>query len=145
MPGYPFQEIEAKWQAYWEEHATFRAVEDPDIPEAQARLRPGHVPLPVSGAGLHVGHPEGYTATDIYCRYLRMKGYNVLHPMGYDSFGLPAENYAIKTGIHPADYHGANIAHFQQADQDVWASPTTGRAAVHHTTRTTTAGRSGSS
>ena len=110
---YPFQNIEPKWQKYWDEHKTFRAVEDESIPKEKRRYVLDMFPYP-SGAGLHVGHPEGYTATDIYCRFLRMKGYNVLHPMGYDAFGLPAENYAIKTGTHPATTTNANIEHFTQ-------------------------------
>ena len=100
MSKYPFTEIEKKWQKYWDEHKTFKAVEDPSIPAEKRKYVLDMFPYP-SGAGLHVGHPEGYTATDIYCRYLRMNGYAVLHPMGFDSFGLPAENYAIKTGTHP--------------------------------------------
>ena len=110
---YPFQHIEPKWQKYWDEHKTFRAVEDESIPKEKRRYVLDMFPYP-SGAGLHVGHPEGYTATDIYCRFLRMNGYNVLHPMGYDAFGLPAENYAIKTGTHPATTTNANIEHFTQ-------------------------------
>ena len=110
---YPFQNIEPKWQKYWDEHKTFRAVEDESIPKEKRRYVLDMFPYP-SGAGLHVGHPEGYTATDIYCRFLRMNGYNVLHPMGYDAFGLPAENYAIKTGTHPATTTNANIEHFTQ-------------------------------
>jgi len=98
---YPFSEIEKKWQARWEKEKTFRAVEDPSFPKEKRRYVLDMFPYP-SGDGLHVGHPEGYTATDIYCRYLRMNGYNVLHPMGFDAFGLPAENHAIKTGTHPA-------------------------------------------
>ncbi|MCF0241902.1 MAG: class I tRNA ligase family protein, partial [Treponema sp.] len=94
---YDFKNIEPKWQKYWAENKTFRVTEDESIPSEKRRYVLDMFPYP-SGAGLHVGHPEGYTATDIYCRYLRMKGYNVLHPMGYDAFGLPAENYAIKTG-----------------------------------------------
>jgi leucyl-tRNA synthetase len=113
MAKYPFTEIEPKWQKYWEDHKTFRAVEDPSIPKARRRYVLDMFPYP-SGAGLHVGHPEGYTATDIYCRYLRMNGYNVLHPMGFDSFGLPAENYAIQTGTHPAVTTAANIRHFRK-------------------------------
>ena len=110
---YPFQNIEPKWQKYWDAHKTFRAVEDESIPKEKRRYVLDMFPYP-SGAGLHVGHPEGYTATDIYCRFLRMNGYNVLHPMGYDAFGLPAENYAIKTGTHPATTTNANIEHFTQ-------------------------------
>ncbi|WP_062429217.1 leucine--tRNA ligase, partial [Treponema endosymbiont of Eucomonympha sp.] len=111
MSRYPFQTIEPKWQAYWEQHKTFRATEDPEFPKERRRYVLDMFPYP-SAEGLHVGHPEGYTATDIYCRYLRMNGYNVLHPMGFDSFGLPAENYALKTGAHPARTTEANIARF---------------------------------
>ncbi|MBQ6058171.1 MAG: leucine--tRNA ligase [Treponema sp.] len=110
---YPFQNIEPKWQKYWEENKTFRAKEDEKFPKEKRRYVLDMFPYP-SGAGLHVGHPEGYTATDIYCRYLRLNGYNVLHPMGYDAFGLPAENYAIKTGTHPATTTFQNIDHFTQ-------------------------------
>jgi leucyl-tRNA synthetase len=113
MAKYPFAEIEKKWQARWEGDKTFRAVEDPAYPKDKRRYVLDMFPYP-SGAGLHVGHPEGYTATDIYCRYLRMNGYNVLHPMGFDAFGLPAENYAIKTGTHPAATTRANIDHFRE-------------------------------
>ncbi len=113
MPGYPFQEIEAKWQKHWDENKTFRATEDPATPKERRMYVLDMFPYP-SSAGLHVGHPEGYTATDIYCRYLRMQGYSVLHPMGYDSFGLPAENYAIQTGIHPRISTEVNIARFQR-------------------------------
>ena len=111
--AYPFQNIEPKWQNYWDENKTFKAVEDESFPKDKRRYVLDMFPYP-SGAGLHVGHPEGYTATDIYCRFLRMNGYNVLHPMGYDAFGLPAENYAIKTGTHPATTTFQNIAHFTQ-------------------------------
>ena len=111
--SYPFKEIEPKWQKYWDEHKTFRAEEDERFPKEKRRYVLDMFPYP-SGAGLHVGHPEGYTATDIWCRYLRMNGYNVLHPMGYDAFGLPAENYAIKTGTHPATTTFKNIEHFTQ-------------------------------
>ncbi|HCM26963.1 MAG TPA: leucine--tRNA ligase [Treponema sp.] len=113
MAKYPFDTIEPKWQKYWEEHKTFKAFEDPAYPKARRRYVLDMFPYP-SGAGLHVGHPEGYTATDIYCRYLRMNGYNVLHPMGFDSFGLPAENYAIKTGTHPAATTHLNIDMFRR-------------------------------
>ncbi|MDR1588280.1 MAG: leucine--tRNA ligase [Treponema sp.] len=113
MPKYPFETIEPKWQKYWEEHKTFKAEEDPSVPGEKRRYVLDMFPYP-SAQGLHVGHPEGYTATDIYCRYLRMNGYNVLHPMGFDSFGLPAENYAIKMGVHPAKTTADNIDHFRR-------------------------------
>ncbi|MDA3955348.1 leucine--tRNA ligase [Oceanispirochaeta sp.] len=111
MSKYPFKDIEATWQKYWEENKTFKVTEDPAFPKDKRAYVLDMFPYP-SGAGLHVGHPEGYTATDIYCRYLRMNGFNVLHPMGFDSFGLPAENYAIKTGTHPAITTEANIQNF---------------------------------
>ncbi|MBO4388875.1 MAG: leucine--tRNA ligase [Spirochaetales bacterium] len=111
MSKYPFNDIEKKWQDFWEKNGTFRTVEDPSFPKEKRRYVLDMFPYP-SGAGLHVGHPEGYTATDIYCRYLRMNGYNVLHPMGFDSFGLPAENYAIQTGTHPGITTEKNIANF---------------------------------
>ncbi len=113
MSKYPFQNIEPKWQKYWDEHKTFRTTEDSKFPKNKRMYGLDMFPYP-SAAGLHVGHPEGYTATDIYCRYLRMNGYNVLHPMGFDSFGLPAENYAIKTGTHPSITTNANIQKFTQ-------------------------------
>ena len=113
MSEYPFESIEPKWQKFWDANKTFKAVEDPKFPENKRMYVLDMFPYP-SAAGLHVGHPEGYTATDIYCRYLRMNGYNVLHPMGYDAFGLPAENYAIKTGTHPRTTTNANIEHFTQ-------------------------------
>ena len=96
---YNFKEIEKRWQKFWEDNQTFRTPEDLTNPKKCYVL--DMFPYP-SGAGLHVGHPEGYTATDIYARHKRMKGYNVLHPMGWDAFGLPAEQYAIQTGTHPA-------------------------------------------
>ena len=113
MSKYPFESIEPKWQKFWDANKTFKAVEDPKFPPEKRMYVLDMFPYP-SAAGLHVGHPEGYTATDIYCRYLRMNGYNVLHPMGYDAFGLPAENYAIKTGTHPRTTTNANIEHFTQ-------------------------------
>lgn len=113
MSKYPFESIEPKWQKFWDENKTFRVTEDEKFPKEKRMYVLDMFPYP-SAAGLHVGHPEGYTATDIYCRYLRMNGYNVLHPMGYDAFGLPAENYAIKTGTHPKTTTNANIAHFTQ-------------------------------
>ena len=103
---YNFNEIEKKWQDYWEENNTFFTdVWDFSKPKFYAL---DMFPYP-SGQGLHVGHPEGYTATDIMSRMKRMQGYNVLHPMGWDAFGLPAEQYAIKTGNHPAGFTKQNI------------------------------------
>ncbi len=95
---YDFNSVELKWQAYWDTHKTFKTLDLLDMPKLYVL---DMFPYP-SGAGLHVGHPEGYTATDIYCRFKRMCGFNVLHPMGWDAFGLPAEQYAIKTGTHPS-------------------------------------------
>ena len=109
---YPFSRIEQKWQAYWEEHRSFRVTEDPSVPREKRRYILDMFPYP-SAAGLHVGHPEGYTATDIYCRFLRMNGYHILHPMGFDSFGLAAESYAIQTGTHPRTTTEANIERFR--------------------------------
>ena len=111
--SYPFGEIEKKWQEYWEKNRTFKATEDPSVPKEKRRYVLDMFPYP-SAAGLHVGHPEGYTATDIYCRYLRMNGYSVLHPMGFDSFGLPAEQYAIQTGTHPRTTTEENINRFRE-------------------------------
>jgi leucyl-tRNA synthetase len=113
--AYPFHLLEPKWQAYWEEHRTFE-VRNPGDPGFDASRPKFYVldmfPYP-SGAGLHVGHPEGYTATDIVGRFKRMRGFNVLHPMGWDAFGLPAEQYAIKTGQHPAVTTQHNIEQFK--------------------------------
>ena len=107
---YKHLDVEQKWQKHWDDNQTFLT-----------RRREGHpkkyvldmFPYP-SGAGLHVGHPEGYTATDIMARYWRMKDFDVLHPMGWDSFGLPAEQHAINTGTHPADTTHQNIATFKR-------------------------------
>lgn len=107
---YPFQDIEPKWQHYWEREGTFVTTEDESKPKFYVL---DMFPYP-SGAGLHVGHPEGYTATDIIARYKRMKGFNVLHPMGWDAFGLPAEQYAIKTGVHPAVTTKVNVDTFRR-------------------------------
>ncbi len=113
MSTYPFTEIEKKWQDFWDQNQTFKVSEDKAVPAEKRIYVLDMFPYP-SGEGLHVGHPEGYTATDIYCRYLRMNGYNVLHPMGFDSFGLPAENYAIKTGTHPRTTTEQNIENFRK-------------------------------
>ncbi len=113
---YPFDKIEAKWQRIWEETQAFRAL-NPGDPGFDPRKPKYYIldmfPYP-SGDGLHVGHTEGYTATDILARYKRLRGYNVLHPMGWDAFGLPAEQYAIKTGEHPRVTTQRNIANFRQ-------------------------------
>ncbi len=113
MRKYDFARIESKWQQYWEENKSFKVTEDPSIEPEKRRYILDMFPYP-SSAGLHVGHPEGYTATDIYSRYLRMHGYHVLHPMGFDAFGLPAENYAIKTGTHPRVSTEQNIDMFRK-------------------------------
>ena len=106
---YNFREIEKKWQAYWAENKTYKATEDKSKPSFYVL---DMFPYP-SGAGLHVGHPLGYIASDIFSRYKRLKGFNVLHPMGYDAFGLPAEQYAIQHGIHPAVTTSKNIDRYR--------------------------------
>jgi leucyl-tRNA synthetase len=126
---YPFQIFEPKWQEHWHDGETFRAWNpgesvpvDHPFHERHPDANPGDIPkyyildmFPYpSGAGLHVGHPEGYTATDILARYKRMRGFNVLHPIGWDAFGLPAEQYAIKTGQHPRITTEANVANFKR-------------------------------
>jgi len=113
--SYPFDQLEPKWQAIWEERQLFHAPNpgekgfDPAKPKFYIL---DMFPYP-SGAGLHVGHPEGYTATDIVARYKRMRGFNVLHPMGWDAFGLPAEQYAVKSGQHPVVTTRQNVAKFK--------------------------------
>ena len=107
---YNHNTVEKKWQKYWKEHDTFRTTEDPNKKNFYAL---DMFPYP-SGQGLHVGHPEGYTATDIIARMKRAQGYNVLHPMGFDAFGLPAEQYAINTGHNPADFTEKNIQNFKR-------------------------------
>ncbi|UTC78649.1 leucine--tRNA ligase [Treponema sp. OMZ 799] len=119
--AYPFSTIEPKWQKYWEENKTFRTVEDKNYPKDRRVYVLDMFPYP-SGDGLHVGHPEGYVATDIYSRFLRMSGYNVLHPMGFDSFGLPAENYAIKTGVHPLITTRKNMDTFRKQIKSIGLS-----------------------
>ena len=131
---YPFELIEPKWQGHWGAQETFRAFNPGERPEAghpfavrHGEAKPESLPkyyildmFPYpSGAGLHVGHPEGYTATDITARYLRMKGQHVLHPMGWDAFGLPAEQYAIKTGQHPRATTEENVANFKRQIQSL--------------------------
>lgn len=107
---YDFRSIEKKWQAYWAKNKTFKTVEDPSKPKYYVL---DMFPYP-SGAGLHVGHPLGYISSDIFSRYKRLKGYNVLHPMGYDAFGLPAEQYAIQTGLHPEVTTVRNIDRYRE-------------------------------
>src|SRR3989339_1093567 len=107
---YQFLDIEKKWQEYWDRNKSFQTIEDFSKPKMYVL---DMYPYP-SGAGLHVGHPEGYTATDILCRYRRMKGFNVLHPMGWDAFGLPAERYAMQTNIHPRVTTEDNINTFRR-------------------------------
>ncbi|MGE0328768.1 MAG: class I tRNA ligase family protein, partial [Polyangiaceae bacterium] len=108
--AYDHKSIEARWQKYWEENQTFRSERHAGRPKAYVL---DMFPYP-SGHGLHVGHPEGYTASDIFARRKRMQGYDVLHPMGWDAFGLPAEQHAINTGTHPAVTTRKNIDHFRR-------------------------------
>lgn len=109
------QQIEKKWQQYWADNKTFKTENETEKPKFYAL---DMFPYP-SGAGLHVGHPEGYTATDILSRFKRMQGYNVLHPMGWDAFGLPAEQYALDTGNDPAEFTAKNIATFKRQIQEL--------------------------
>ena len=109
-PAYNHLNVEKKWQQYWDDNQTFLTKRRKDHPKKYVL---DMFPYP-SGSGLHVGHPEGYTATDIMARYWRMKDFDVLHPMGWDSFGLPAEQHAINTGTHPADTTSLNIATFKR-------------------------------
>src|SRR5210317_1413015 len=107
---YNFNDIEIKWQKYRKDHNTYKVDTDSEKPKYYVL---DMFPYP-SGAGLHVGHPLGYIATDIVARFKRLSGYSVFHPMGFDSFGLPAEQYAIKTGQHPAKTTAANIKRFKE-------------------------------
>ena len=107
---YNFREIEKKWQQYWKDNQTYKVTEK----EGKKKFYVLDMfPYP-SGAGLHVGHPLGYIASDIYSRFKRLKGFNVLHPMGYDAYGLPAEQYAIQTGQHPAITTEKNINRYRE-------------------------------
>src|SRR5205085_236570 len=106
---YNFKQVEEKWRNYWRDKQVFKAEIDRSKQKCYVL---DMFPYP-SGAGLHVGHPLGYIASDIYARYKRLKGFNVLHPMGYDSFGLPAEQYAIQTGQHPAITTEENINRYR--------------------------------
>jgi len=110
MASYPFKEIEQKWQKFWIDNNIYKTEDDFSKPKYYVL---DMFPYP-SGAGLHIGHPEGYTATDIVARYKRMKGYNVLHPMGFDAFGLPTERYCMQTGIHPVEATNTNIGVFKR-------------------------------
>lgn len=116
---YKFREIEKKWQKYWEDNKTFKCYDDTSNPKKYYIL--DMFPYP-SGSGLHVGHPEGYTATDIVARYKRMKGFNVLHPMGWDAFGLPAEQYAMQTGTHPSVTTRKNCDTFRRQIKEIGLS-----------------------
>ncbi|KRL86720.1 leucyl-tRNA synthetase [Lacticaseibacillus pantheris DSM 15945 = JCM 12539 = NBRC 106106] len=115
MAAFDHAAIEKKWQKYWREHDTFKTGKDPQKPKYYVL---DMFPYP-SGQGLHVGHPEGYTATDIVARMKRMQGFNVLHPMGWDAFGLPAEQYALKTGNPPKEFTAKNIANFKRQIQSL--------------------------
>src|SRR6202171_3975565 len=115
MPSYTPKAIEPRWQRYWQEDKNFRT---PDLSDRPKLYILDMFPYP-SGAGLHVGHPEGYTATDILARYRRASGCNVLHPMGWDAFGLPATQYAIRTGQHPRKTTEENIAVFKRQIQSL--------------------------
>ena len=108
--AYDFKKIESKWQKYWSKNQIFKAENNSKLPKYYVM---DMFPYP-SGAGLHVGHPLGYIASDIYSRFKRQKGFNVLHPQGYDSFGLPAEQYAIQTGRHPSKTTNENIDRYRE-------------------------------
>ena len=118
MPSYNPADVERRWQHFWETNKTFRTP-DPGDPGTAGKKKAyvlDMFPYP-SGAGLHVGHPEGYTATDILARFKRMRGFHVLHPMGWDAFGLPAEQYAVEKNVHPAVTTKANVDTFRRQIQ----------------------------
>ena len=134
---YNFREIEPKWQKYWVEHQTYKVVENK---EKEKFYVLNMFPYP-SGAGLHVGHPLGYIASDIYARYKRLQGFNVLNPMGYDAYGLPAEQYAIQTGQHPLPRLPISTATVNSWTRLVFASTGIGKYVL--ATRPITIGRNG--
>ena len=142
--GYDFAAIERRWQAYWAEHRTFKTL-NPGEPGADTGKPKYYIldmfPYP-SGSGLHVGHPLGYCATDIIARFKRMRGFNVLHPMGFDAFGLPAEQYAIEHNVHPAETTRTTST-CTGASSRCSASATTGTERWRRVSRSTTASRSG--
>ena len=125
---YNFNEIEKKWRQKWVEDKTYKVVEDKEKKKFYVL---NMFPYP-SGAGLHVGHPLGYIASDIYARYKRQNGFNVLNPMGYDAYGLPAEQYAIQTGQHPAVTTETNIARYREQLDKIGFSHATDRKARTH-------------
>ena len=137
MPSYTPAAVERRWQDFWLTNKTFRT---PDPGDPAVAGRPKYYILDMfpypSGAGLHVGHPEGYTATDILARFKRMNGFHVLHPMGWDAFGLPAEQYAIEKNVHPRITTAEQRQHLPPADQERSASATTGTARSTPPTRT---------
>ncbi|MCB1245670.1 MAG: class I tRNA ligase family protein [Acidimicrobiia bacterium] len=116
MTSYDFRDIEQRWQAEWDRHGVYRVANpgDPGFDENRPKLYILDMfPYP-SGSGLHVGHPLGYIGTDIFARYHRMRGSNVLHPMGFDAFGLPAEQYAVETGVHPRITTDKNLENYRR-------------------------------
>jgi leucyl-tRNA synthetase len=109
MKNFDHKDIEQKWQKKWQDSSLYKTVDDPAKETCYVL---DMFPYP-SGAGLHVGHPKGYIATDVYSRFKRMNGFNILHPMGWDAFGLPAENYALKNKVHPGVAVKENVARFK--------------------------------
>lgn len=144
-------DIEARWQDVWDAQGTYEAPNptgdlagDPAVVARPKKFIMDMFPYP-SGAGLHVGHPLGYIATDVFARHQRMTGHNVLHTLGFDAFGLPAEQYAVQTGTHPRVSTEANIENMKLQLRRLRAWATTSAAPSRRSTRTTTSGRSGSS